>query len=128
MSVGIIAALLLALVFIAAAVAKGRNPTAVSIAASELLGRSVPAGTGILVVLLEAATAVLLAVPPTRQFGGIIAATLLIAFSSAIAQSLRSNRRPQCSCFGAFTSSPISSLDLVRNGALLVLAVLAAAA
>ena len=128
MSVGLVAGVALAVVFVVAAFAKARFPRGTVEAASALLGRPLPLATAPLLVCAELFVAALLSVPTTRRSGGVASLLLLAAFSVSIGRSLRAGRRPSCSCFGAASRKPISSADLVRNGALGVLALLAIAA
>ena len=53
------------------------------------------------------------------------AAVLLVAFSVTIARQLVDGRHPPCACFGAWSQRPLGEGHLVRNAALLVLALLA---
>ncbi len=113
----------LALVMAWAAVAKlGDRPGAREAA----VGLGVPAGAAAPVALalpaLELGSAVLLVVPPTRRAGAALALVLLVAFSAAIAATLRAGRRPACHCFGARSSAPIGPDALARNAALGALA------
>lgn len=57
----------------------------------------------------------------------IAAIVLLAAFSGLIALRMSQGRRPACACFGAWSAKPIGPSHLIRNGALLGLAVLALA-
>ena len=54
-----------------------------------------------------------------------VAVALLAAFTWVVARSLAAGRRPVCACFGAWSQRPIGPATLVRNGALLLLAVVA---
>lgn len=76
------------------------------------------------VVVLEAAVPVLLAVPGLRRGGLGLAMTLLVAFGAAIAAALRRGERTACRCFGA-SRVPLGKRHLVRNGLLAAVAVLA---
>ncbi|MGW3996868.1 MauE/DoxX family redox-associated membrane protein [Amycolatopsis sp. NPDC004772] len=77
------------------------------------------------VVGTELASAVLVLVTPIAGFA--LATALLLAFTAAIAASLRRGRRAPCRCFGA-TESPIGPRHLVRNTLLICSAVLGALA
>ncbi len=76
----------------------------------------------------ELATAVLLFASPTARWGGIAAALLMAAFIAAIARVLRQGRTPDCHCFGQIRSAPVSARTLIRNGALMAVAVFLASA
>jgi uncharacterized membrane protein YphA (DoxX/SURF4 family) len=62
------------------------------------------------------------------QFGApwpsLAAIVMLIGFTVLIAVALAHGRRPPCACFGAWSAKPIGPGHLVRNGALMVLAML----
>ncbi|WP_086851162.1 MauE/DoxX family redox-associated membrane protein [Amycolatopsis kentuckyensis] len=77
------------------------------------------------VVAAELGSAVL--VPVTAVGGFVLATALLLAFTAAIAASLRRGRRAPCRCFGA-TETPIGPRHLVRNTLLICFAVLGALA
>lgn len=65
------------------------------------------------------------------QLGAPVAAlaavALLVAFTALIALRLSQGQRPACACFGAWSATPIGPSHLLRNGALLGLALLALA-
>ncbi|MDW3216882.1 MAG: hypothetical protein R8G01_23025 [Ilumatobacteraceae bacterium] len=61
---------------------------------------------------------------PVPEMAAIV---LLAAFSGLIALRMSQGRRPACACFGAWSAKPIGPSHLIRNGALLGLAVLALA-
>ena len=73
----------------------------------------------------EVVLALLLVVRPA--IGGIAAVVVLIAFSLVLAAAIRRGEQVVCGCFGAANDRPVSVVDLVRNAALVALAVLAAA-
>ncbi|MFB9689396.1 MauE/DoxX family redox-associated membrane protein [Amycolatopsis plumensis] len=77
------------------------------------------------VVVTELASAVLVLV--TAIAGFVLASALLLAFTTAIAASLRRGRRAPCRCFGA-AETPIGPRHLVRNTLLICFAVLGALA
>src|SRR5262245_15754736 len=55
-----------------------------------------------------------------------VAIVVLLLFSALIARRLSEGRHPACACFGAWSAKPIGPGHLLRNLALLVLALLAA--
>lgn len=75
----------------------------------------------------EAAVVVLLAVPATRTAGFVAAAALLAVLTAGIAVVLARGTTAPCRCFGA-SATPLSARHLVRNGVLVVVAVLGLAA
>lgn len=116
--------LLLAAIFAAAAVTKLSNP-AVSRATFDGFGASprlarLGAFTLAPCELLVAAALIFV---PTARWGGAGAALLLLVFILGIASALRHGRRPDCGCFGALRPTPIGTSTLVRNAALLAVAV-----
>lgn len=78
------------------------------------------------VVLAEATTAATVAVPPLAPLGFVLAALLLGGFTVVLASMLRRRLAAPCNCFGP-TRRPVRATDLVRNVALLAVAVTGAA-
>lgn len=62
-----------------------------------------------------------------RPFAAVTALVLLVAFTGLIGLRLTQGKRPACACFGAWSATPIGPMHLVRNGVLMVLAVVALA-
>ena len=114
----------LAVVFIASATAKAFDRRGASESAAAL---GVPAalsdGVATALVGLELLVAVALAFSRTARVGGWLAGGVLLTLSAAVARSLAEGRRPACHCFGARSSRPIGADTLVRNAALIFLAV-----
>ncbi|MFI6170794.1 peroxiredoxin family protein [Nocardia sp. NPDC051052] len=73
---------------------------------------------------LEGLVAIAVPVPWTVLPGAALALLLLVVFTLAVARLLKRGERPACSCFGAVSTEPIGARTLVRNGVLLVLAML----
>jgi hypothetical protein len=73
-------------------------------------------------IVLELATAALLAFPPTRPAGALCALALLATFTLALLAQLLRGRRPACACFGALNQAPISWRSVGRNVLLMALA------
>jgi hypothetical protein len=119
------AALLLAGLFVVAALAKLRRPSAV---ASQFAGLGLPASRplAIAVPFVELALAALLAVVPPA--GGPAALAVLAFFTTIVVRALRAGRRVPCGCFGSARQQPISIVEVLRNAFLAVLAGLAVAA
>lgn len=80
-----------------------------------LLARFVP------VAELGLAAGLLLAPRPAA----VAAIALLVAFSAVLARAMRAGLRAGCGCFGATKAEPVSTVDLARNGALMLCAVAA---
>ncbi|WP_410596600.1 MauE/DoxX family redox-associated membrane protein [Amycolatopsis sp. lyj-23] len=121
------AAALIAVVFAASSVSKLRDFRGFARSVPALV--PMPAGwvtpVSVAVVAAELASAVLVLV--TAVAGFVLASALLLAFTVAIAASLRRGRRAPCRCFGA-AETPIGPRHLARNGLLICFAVLGALA
>lgn len=120
--VGYLSALLLAAVFVVAAIAKLRAPDATARSFADLgvpraavLARAVP----VVEVVIAAA---LVALPP---LGGLAALASLAFFTTFLVLRLREGVRAPCACFGSAGQSPLSVANVVGNAFLMVLAVLA---
>lgn len=118
------AGLVLAAVFVVAAGAKLRRPQET---ARELgqIGLRAPQALAWLLPLVELVVAAVLLVAP--GWGGVAAFALLAGFTVVLVRLVRSGRPVACRCFGGYSTKPVSSSTLIRNGALLLLAALAAA-
>jgi hypothetical protein len=122
---GTLTALVLAAVFLVAAVAKLRDPMgttrtfrALRLPAPRRLARLVP-GAELLIA------AALVARP---WIGAAVALAALAVFSILLHGEVRRGSDVACGCFGTSSSSPISFVELLRNGLLAALAVVALAA
>ena len=83
---------------------------------------------GVALPFLELGIAVLLLFSATALAGAVGALALLATFSLAIGVNLARGRAPDCHCFGQVRSTPIGWATLARNGALMVVAGVGAAA
>lgn len=122
---GMAAAAVLAAVFAWAGAAKLTQPIST---ADGFAGLGLPR-PGVLaraVPLVELGLAVALLAAPTP--GAAAAVVLLVGFSVVIARALRRGVEVRCACFGQAGGPPLSWIDLVRNGLLVLLATFAAAA
>jgi len=63
-----------------------------------------------------------------RRPAAIVSLGLLLGFSSLLVARLGEGRHPPCACFGAWSARPLGPGHLVRNGALALLAIVAAVA
>ena len=116
----------LAAVLLFAAQGKARDQPGTRRAAAALgMPDRTVAATALVLPAGEALAAALLLVPATARIGAVVAGALLASFSIVIARTLRAGRRPPCHCFGAAPGQAIGYDSLVRNAALLVLAVVA---
>ena len=123
--VGYAAALVLCVVFVVAAAAKLRDLDGVARDFDEMAIRS-PALAARILPAVELVTAVVLTLVP--WLGGSLAAAILVGFTVVLWRQVRSGAVAHCACFGAASSQTVSSVDLVRNGALIVAALVAVAA
>ncbi|MET8863873.1 MauE/DoxX family redox-associated membrane protein [Nonomuraea sp. NPDC004580] len=116
---------MLAVVFLAAAVSKVRNRRdraafRTSLGAFGVKARFRPA-VAAAVIAGELATAALLAADATALAGLALGSALLIAFAVTIGAVLRRGSSVSCRCFGASTQ-PLGRRHLVRNALLLLVA------
>jgi uncharacterized membrane protein YphA (DoxX/SURF4 family) len=118
-----LAAYLLAAVLVVAAITKIRRPDDVAADFAEL-GLAWPNVLARVVPVLELGCAVLLVVAP--GWGGIASFALLAAFTAVLVNVVRTGRVVACRCFGALSDEPVSRRTLLRNAALLALALIAA--
>lgn len=121
--VGLIASLLIAAVFIVAAVTKLADRAGTRTAVREFGAPASLAGfLAIGLPVAELSVAVAIVYGPTRTIGAAGALGLLLVFSVAIAIRLGRGSAPNCNCFGQLHSEPVSWKTLARNGVLAVLA------
>jgi hypothetical protein len=122
---GYLAALILAVLFAWAGVAKlgARRRTARTFAT---LGLPAPAALALAVPVVELALAAGLVLAPGWAAAGALA--LLAAFSVFLTRAVRAGVDVGCGCFGSAGSEPVSFVELVRNGLLGIAAAVALAA
>ena len=60
-----------------------------------------------------------------RPVPAVVAAAMLVSFTTLLVVRLAQGKHPACACFGSWSAKPLSWRHLVRNAALLALAVLA---
>jgi uncharacterized membrane protein YphA (DoxX/SURF4 family) len=121
--------LALAALFAAAAVHKARDRAGFRAALGDyrLLPEAAVPAAAVAVALGEAALALALLVPATAPAAGLAAAGLLAVYAFAIGANLaRGRRHVACGCLGPAAEQPIHAGLLVRNGALIVAAGVAA--
>lgn len=92
---------------------------------SQARGLGAPDWTIPFVPWVELAVGALLIAQWFPPWPAVAALVLLLAFSALIVNALARGRRPPCACFGAWSAKPIGAGHLVRNGVLIVLAVVA---
>ena len=76
--------------------------------------------------IVELATGALLAAQIARRPVAIVAAALLVSFTTLLMVRLSQGRRPPCACFGALSTKPISWTSVARNAAFIALALVVA--
>ena len=119
------AALVLGAVFAWAGTAKlaRRQATAASFAALRV---PAPRSMAVVVPLAELAlAAALLAAPALGAWGAVV---LLLAFTAVLARAVVRGVDAPCACFGSARPEPVSTTEIVRNGGLIALAVIATGA
>ncbi len=120
---GTVAALLLAGVFVAAAVTKLRDLEGTRAGFVDL-GLPQPQVLAWLVPALELVVVILLLVVP--GWGGVAAFALLAAFTVVLWVTISSGKLVPCRCFGGTSEEPVSWVQVVRNLWLMILAAVAA--
>ena len=119
----------LALIFATAALAKLRSLESFAgvVQNFRILPHPLVRPTALLLPPAELAVAFGLLLAPTRPYAAVAAALLLAVFALAIAVNLRRGRRAiDCGCFGDRLRQTLSWWLVARNGALALLALLAA--
>lgn len=117
---GYAAAVLLAVVFVVAGLAKLLRPRRTATAFA-LLGLPAPRLFALVVPLAELLVAATLLAAP--DVGGVAALVALSFFTTLVAVRLRRGERVPCGCFGAANPAPLTGADVVRNLLLAGLAV-----
>ena len=128
--VSLVARLVLAGVFAYASLTKIGDPQATvrAVRAYELLPNSVEVPLGYALPAFELALAVLLLLGVALRFAGVVAAVIMLAFVGGISSAWARGLQIDCGCFGGGgpTDDPQYGLELFRDGAFLLLAVLVA--
>lgn len=120
--VGLVAAVVVGVVFVVAGASKLAAGPAWSASARDL---GAPAWAVPVVPWVELVVGATLAVQVASPYPAAAALVLLAVFSALIVARLRAGERPPCACFGQWSATPIGARHLVRNAALAGLAVLA---
>jgi methylamine dehydrogenase accessory protein MauD len=119
----LIARLLLALVFVVAAIAKLADRAGSRQAIADFgVPVSLTGPLGIFLPLAELAVAVALIPSVTAWWGALGALALLLLFAAGIGINLALGRRPDCHCFGQLHSAPAGWSTIARNGVLAAVA------
>jgi uncharacterized membrane protein YphA (DoxX/SURF4 family) len=120
--VGVVAAVGLGAVFVIAGAAKVAHGAAWPAQAREM-GAPMPIAT--IVPGVELVIGAALVARVAMPLPALAAIALLLAFSVLIARQLVDGRHPPCACFGAWSHRPLSGSHLVRNAAMIVVAIIA---
>ena len=121
--------IVLASVFVVAAVSKALDPTETKRAAQDFgLGPSLASVTVFALPLVELIVAVSLLAQPYVRVGALAAVVLLLIFAAAIARLMLRGETVACNCFGQLQSSMTGRGTLVRNLALAVTAAIVSVA
>jgi uncharacterized membrane protein YphA (DoxX/SURF4 family) len=116
--------LVLAAVFLAAAVGKARDQAGTRRSLESFgVPRALAPAIALALPVVEIAIAVALVPVATAWWAGVAALLLLVVFTAALAVGLLRGVEADCHCFGAVSSRPVGPATIVRN---LVLAALAA--
>jgi uncharacterized membrane protein YphA (DoxX/SURF4 family) len=119
----VVAAVVVAAVFLLAAITKLARPAAWRVQSADL---GVPRPVAAIVPSGEAVIGALLLVQFHRQLVAWCAVGVLVAFTLLLLVRLAQGRRPPCACFGSWSATPISPASIVRNLVFIAVAVAAA--
>jgi len=78
-----------------------------------------------LVPWLEIVVGAVLCTQLARPLVASVAVVMLVAFSALLGLRLAEGAHPPCACFGSWSAKPLSWKHLVRNAALLAIAIVA---
>lgn len=122
-----VVALVLACVFLVAAVAKSLDRAGTQRSLADFgVPRRLRAPLAVVLPLLELAVAIGLVVTQSTRVAAAVGGTMLAIFTGALAAALLRGRAPECGCFGRLQPGPAGSATLARNVALVAAAALVA--
>lgn len=90
---------------------------------SDSAALGVPWAAALPVPVVELTVGALLIVGIGWPIVPVLAALLLVVFSTVVIRELRHGRQPRCACFGTWSSKPLSGRTLIRNAGLIGLSV-----
>jgi len=122
-TVGVVAALLVAVVLLVAGVSKLATPAQWR---AQAAGLGVPQLLTTVTPFVELGLGALLLVQMQRHAVAWFAVALFGTFTALLVLRLAQGERPPCACFGSLSSKPIGPGHLVRNAVFMGLAMLAA--
>lgn len=120
---GVVAALIVAAVFLVAGISKIAGPARWR---AEAAGMGV---SGIVVTItpwVEVVLGALLAVQFARHITAWFAVAMFIAFTVLLSVRLAQGQRPPCACFGSLSQRPIGAPHVLRNVVFIALSLVAA--
>jgi uncharacterized membrane protein YphA (DoxX/SURF4 family) len=121
--------LVLAAVFVVAAVGKARDQAGTRHSLESFgIPRELAPAVAVVLPIVEIAIAVALVPVATAWWAGVAALVLLVAFTAALTVGLLRGVEADCHCFGAVSSRPIGPATIARNLVLVALAVVLVAA
>lgn len=120
--VGLVASILVGLVFVAAGGSKLAAGPGWPASAKEM---GAPAVTIPFVPWVELAVGATLIAQLATPVPAILAMLLLVAFTVLIVVRLSGDDSPSCACFGSWSAEPIGRVHVIRNLVLIGLAILA---
>lgn len=124
-TVGVVAAVVVAVVLLVAGISKLSSPHRWRDEASDL-GVHVAVATP--VPYVEVVLGALLLVQLQRSIVAWVALALFVGFTALLVVRLAQGRRPRCACFGSLSAAPIGVSHVVRNLLFIALALVAALA
>jgi uncharacterized membrane protein YphA (DoxX/SURF4 family) len=113
-TLGVIARLVLGVVFVVAGASKLASGRAWP---AQAAGLGVPRTLARVVPWFELLVGALVLVGAVRPVPVVVASATLVLFTAVLVHSLRRGRRPPCACFGAWSASPIGWGHVARNAA-----------
>jgi uncharacterized membrane protein YphA (DoxX/SURF4 family) len=123
--VAAVASVVVGIVFVVAGASKLANS---EVWRAQAAGLGVPARMAAPVPVVEVVLGAVLITQIARDYVASVAALILVAFTSLILVRLTQGERPPCACFGGWSATPLGAWHVVRNAALIVLAMTAALA
>jgi uncharacterized membrane protein YphA (DoxX/SURF4 family) len=124
-SLAVVTSILLGLAFV---VAGGSKVAAGQAWPEQARGLGAPSFVIPVVPWFEIVVGAVLIVQLAPVAAGVVALVTLLIFTGLIALRLTQGRHPPCACFGTWSAKPIGPGHLVRNGVLILLAVVTIAA
>jgi uncharacterized membrane protein YphA (DoxX/SURF4 family) len=122
-TIGAVAAVVVAVVFLLAAITKLARPAEWKAQAADL---GVPSALASVVPFVEVVLGALLLVQWHRHVMAWCAVAVLALFTALLVVRLAQGRRSPCACFGSLSAKPIGPHSVARNAVFIAVAVVAA--